>query len=92
MSIEQERRRHERYPFERDLELRAPAGTFRVLAHNISEIGFSFSSATSLAVGEQIQLALGEDADFLVHAEVRNVRRERNRWIVGAERVRSLDD
>jgi hypothetical protein len=89
MVLQHERRRHERYPFERSLELRAPAplGTLVVVAHDISESGFSFSSGVTLAVGDRILLALRHDDDFHVQAEVRNVRRHGDRWIIGAERV-----
>ena len=91
MAVEQERRRHERYPFERSLELHAPSpyGTIVVLAQDISESGFSFSSGVRLAVGDQIRLALRHDDDFHVVAQVRNVRRQGDCWVIGAERVRA---
>ena len=84
-----ERRRHARYPFERHLEVRAPAphGKMLVRAHDISESGFSFASAISLAVGDRILLGLRHDDDVLVEAMVRNVRVEGELFIVGAERI-----
>ena len=84
-----ERRRHARYPFERHLEVRAPApyGKMLVRAHDISESGFSFASTVNLAVGDRILLGLRHDDDFLVVAMVRNVRNEGNLYIVGAERL-----
>jgi hypothetical protein len=92
MPLERERRRHARHPFERSLELRGPSphGTLVVVANDISESGFSFTSGISLAVGDHILLGLRHDDDFRVHAEVRNVRRLGDRWVIGAERVRSV--
>ena len=84
-----ERRRHARYPFERHLEVRAPApyGKMLVRAHDISESGFSFASTISLAVGDRILLGLRHDDDFFVVATVRNVRHAGELYIVGAERL-----
>ena len=84
-----ERRRHERYPFERHLEVRAPEpfGRLLVRAHDISESGFSFASDVELHVGDRILLGLRHDDDVYVEAEVRNVRHEGVHFIVGAERV-----
>jgi len=84
-----ERRRHARYPFERYLEVRAPApyGKMLVRAHDISESGFSFASTVGLAVGDRISLGLRYDDDFLVEATVRNVRSIGELYIVGAERL-----
>jgi hypothetical protein len=84
-----ERRRHARYPFERHLEVRAPAphGRLLVRAHDISESGFSFSSDVALHVGDRIRLGLRHDDDIFVEAEVRNVRAVGPQFIVGAERV-----
>jgi hypothetical protein len=84
-----ERRRHARYPFERHLEVRAPAphGRMLVRAHDISESGFSFASAVKLDVGDRILLGLRHDDDVLVEATVRNVRADDGHFIVGAERI-----
>jgi hypothetical protein len=86
-----ERRRHARYPFERHLEVRAPAPLGRIIvrAHDISESGFSFASDVSLAVGDRILLGLRHDDDFLVEATVRNVRKSGDGYIIGAERTES---
>jgi hypothetical protein len=86
-----DRRRHARYPFERHLEVRAPApfGRLLVRAHDISESGFSFASTVELQVGDRILLGLRHDDDFLVEAMVRNVRSEGDQYIVGAERLGS---
>jgi hypothetical protein len=88
-----ERRRHARYPFERHLEVRAPApfGRLLVRAHDISESGFSFASEIELHVGDRIMLGLRNDEDVLVEAEVRNVRLVGERqYVVGAERLQSV--
>jgi hypothetical protein len=84
-----ERRRHARYPFERHLEVRAPAplGRLLVRAHDISESGFSFASDIELHIGDRIMLGLRHDDDVYVEAEVRNVRHEGAHFIVGAERI-----
>jgi hypothetical protein len=84
-----ERRRHARYPFERHLDLRAPEphGRMRVRAHDISESGFSFATDVELAVGDHLLLGLRHDDDVLVEATVRNVRRQGDHFIVGAERL-----
>ena len=84
-----ERRRHARYPFERHLEVRAPAplGSMLVRAHDISESGFSFASDVPLNVGDRIMLGLRHDDDVYVEAEVRNVRIEGAHFLVGAERI-----
>jgi hypothetical protein len=84
-----ERRRHARYPFERHLEVRAPAPNERLMvrAHDISESGFSFASDVELRVGDRIKLALRHDDDFHVEATVRNVRYVGEGFIVGAERL-----
>ena len=84
-----ERRRHARYPFERHLEVRAPApyGKLLVRAHDISESGFSFASEVELHIGDCIMLGLRHDDDVYVEAEVRNVRYEGEQYIVGAERI-----
>jgi PilZ domain len=84
-----ERRRHARYPFERHIEVRAPAphGRLVVRAHDISESGFSFESEVRLDVGDHIMLGLRSDEDVLVEATVRNVRRVGDLFIVGAERI-----
>lgn len=84
-----ERRRHARYPFERHLEVRAPApyGRLLVRAHDISESGFSFASEVELHVGDRITLGLRHDDDVFVEAEVRNVRPVGETFLIGAERV-----
>jgi hypothetical protein len=84
-----ERRRHARYPFERHLEVRAPAplGNMLVRAHDISESGFSFTSDVALKVGDHILLGLRHDDDVYVEAEVRNVRSEGGHFLIGAERI-----
>ena len=84
-----ERRRHARYPFERHLEVRAPApyGRLLVRAHDISESGFSFASDVELHIGDRITLGLRNDDDVFVEAEVRNVRHVGELFFVGAERV-----
>ena len=89
MVAHEERRRHARYPFERHLEVRAPAPVGRMLvrAHDISESGFSFTTDVTLHVGDRIMLGLRHDDDVLVVAEVRNIRREGELFVVGAERI-----
>jgi hypothetical protein len=89
MIQQQERRRHERYPFGMHVEVRAPApvGKMLVRARDVSERGFSFATEVCLQVGDRIQLGLRHDADVMVDATVRNVRREGALFIVGAERV-----
>jgi hypothetical protein len=89
MAVELERRRHERYPFERILVLHPPAplGALPVIAHDVSESGLSFTSAISFAVGDHVVLALRGEDELQIHAEVRNVRRNGTGWIIGAERV-----
>jgi hypothetical protein len=84
-----ERRRHVRYPFERPLDVRAPAplGDMVVLAHDISQSGFSFVTEQALAIGDRIVLALRNDDDFFVEATVRNVRPHGAQFLIGAERV-----
>ncbi len=84
-----ERRRHARYPFERHLEVRAPAphGKLLVRAHDISESGFSFTTDRDFMVGDRILLGLRHDDDVLVEATVRNVRAAGASFIVGAERL-----
>jgi hypothetical protein len=86
---QQERRRHARFPFGRHLEVRAPApiGKMLVRARDISERGFSFLTEVNLHVGDRIQLGLRHDEDVLVEATVRNVRREGELFVIGAERV-----
>jgi hypothetical protein len=84
-----ERRRHARYPFERHLEVRVPAGRIVVRANDISQGGFSFVSQQPLVVGEHIVLGLRHDDDFLVEAEVKNVRADGEHFIIGAERLGS---
>jgi hypothetical protein len=82
-----ERRRHTRYPFERELEVRAPdpLGHLLVRANDISASGFSFVSDLELQVGDV--LILGSEGDgFLVRATVRNVRPANGGFVVGAER------
>ncbi len=83
-----ERRRHARYPFERHLEVRAPAphGRMVVRANDISAGGFSFVTEADLQVGDHLVLGLRHDDDFLVEATVRSVRRQGEQFIVGAER------
>lgn len=58
-----------------------------VPARDISESGFSFTSAVGLQVGDRILLGLRHDDDILVEATVRNVRGEGDHFIVGAERL-----
>lgn len=84
-----ERRRHPRYPFERHLEVRAPAphGRMLVRAHDISEGGFSFFTEAPLHVGDRLLLGLRSDDDVLVEATVRNVRPAGDQFLVGAERI-----
>ncbi len=84
-----ERRRHVRFPFERHLQVRAdpPIGRIVVDAHDVSESGLSFSTRQELAIGDLIVLGLRDDDFFLVEATVRNVRKEGDRFIVGAERT-----
>jgi len=84
-----ERRRHARYPFERHLEVRAPAphGRLLVRAHDISESGFSFASDVELHIGDRITLGLRNDDDVFVEAEVRNVRVAGGGFVIGAERL-----
>ncbi|HEX6838526.1 MAG TPA: PilZ domain-containing protein [Polyangia bacterium] len=84
-----ERRRHARYPFERHLEVRAPApyGRLLVRAHDISESGFSFASEVELHIGDRITLGLRNDDDVFVEAEVRNVRHVPGGFVIGAERL-----
>jgi len=84
-----ERRRHARYPFERHLEVRAPAphGRLLVRAHDISESGFSFASDVELHIGDRITLGLRNDDDVFVEAEVRNVRAAGVGFVIGAERL-----
>jgi hypothetical protein len=84
-----ERRRHARYPFERHLEVRAPAphGRLLVRAHDISESGFSFASDVELHIGDRITLGLRNDDDVFVEAEVRNVRAAGVAFLIGAERL-----
>jgi hypothetical protein len=86
-----ERRRHVRFPFERHLQVRAdePIGRIVVNAHDVSESGLSFSTEQRLAIGELIVLGLRDDDFFLVEATVRNVRKEGNVYVVGAERLPS---
>ena len=83
-----ERRRHVRFPFERHLQVRAdpPVGRIIVDAKDVSESGLSFTTHESLTVGDLIVLGLQNDDFFLVEATVRNVRREGDYFIVGAER------
>jgi len=89
MSLPEERRRHTRYPFERHLEVRAPAphGKMVVRAHDISASGFSFVTETQLQVGDHIVLGLRNDEDLLIEATIRNVRCEGDGWLIGAERI-----
>jgi hypothetical protein len=84
-----ERRRHARYPFERHLEVRVPAPVGRLLvrAHDISESGFSFTTDATLNIGDRIKLGLRADDDVLVEAQVRNIRKEGELFVVGAERL-----
>ena len=84
-----ERRRHARYPFERHLEVRAPApyGRLLVRAHDISEGGFSFASEVERHIGDRIMLGLRNDDDVYVEAEVRNVRHLGEQYLIGAERL-----
>lgn len=84
-----ERRRHVRFPFERHLQVRAdpPIGRIVVDAHDVSESGLSFTTEQHLAVGDLIVLGLRDDDFFLVEATVRNVRKEGDRYVVGAERT-----
>lgn len=84
-----ERRRHARYPFERHLEVRAPApyGRMVVRANDISAGGFSFITDAELRVGDLIVLGLRNDEDFLIEATVRNVRQTGASFVVGAERI-----
>jgi hypothetical protein len=85
----EERRRHVRYPFERHLEVRGPdpASWMVVRANDISQGGFSFFSDSPLLIGDHITLGLRADEEFLVEATVRNVRREGEFYVVGAERL-----
>jgi hypothetical protein len=85
-----ERRRHARYPFERHLEVRAPApyGRLVVRANDISAGGFSFITDAELRVGDLIVLGLRNDEDFLIEATIRNVRAAgKASFVVGAERI-----
>jgi hypothetical protein len=85
----EERRKHARYPFERHLEVRAPApyGRMVVRANDISAGGFSFVTEAGLRVGDHITLGLRHDDDFLVEATVRSVRLEGDHFVIGAERT-----
>ena len=67
----------------------APYGRMLVRAHDISESGFSFSTDVTLNVGDRIMLGLRHDDDFLVEALIRNIRRDGEFFIIGAERVAS---
>jgi hypothetical protein len=84
-----ERRRHVRFPFERHLQVRAdpPIGRIVVNAQDVSESGLSFSTEQQLSVGDLIVLGLRDDDFFLVEATVRNVRKEGDHWVIGAERT-----
>ena len=85
----EERRRHQRYPFDRHLQVRAdpPIGKILVAAHDISERGFSFETTSPMHVGDLIVLGLRNEDYFLVEATVRNVRQEGDHFVVGAERT-----
>jgi hypothetical protein len=84
-----ERRRQARFPFERHLQVRAdpPVGRILVEARDVSEIGLSFFSDAALAIGDLIVLGLRDEDFFLVEVTVRNVRREGERFVIGAERT-----
>jgi hypothetical protein len=84
-----ERRRHVRFPFERHLQVRAdpPVGRIVVDAHDVSESGLSFATPQEMSIGDLIVLGLRDDDFFLVEATVRNVRKEGDHYIVGAERT-----
>ena len=89
MPVAVERRRHARYPFERNLEVRVPPrrATLMVRALDISQSGFSFFTDCELQIGEHLVLTLRSDDDFFVEAEVRHVRSAGDAWVIGAERV-----
>ena len=69
------------------LSLEAPIGKLLVRAHDISESGFSFTTDVTLHVGDHIMLGLRHDDEMLVVATVRNVRRQGELFVVGAERI-----
>jgi hypothetical protein len=87
--MSEERRRHQRFPFDRHLQVRAdpPVGRIIVDAKDVSESGLSFVTAARLSVGDLIVLGLRGEDFFLVEATVRNVRAEGDHFIVGAERT-----
>lgn len=84
-----ERRRHARFPFERDLEVWTDERLepMIVRAYDISESGFSFVTDRNIEVGEHLVLGLKDVDDFLVQAKVRNIRPVAEGYIVGAERL-----
>jgi hypothetical protein len=87
--MDADRRRHQRFPFDRHLQVRAdpPVGHIVVDARDVSESGLSFVTAAPLSVGDLIVLGLRGEDFFLVEATVRNVRTEGGQFIVGAERT-----
>jgi hypothetical protein len=92
MVVSTERRRHERYSFQRHLEVRASGPDYLVVrAHDISQSGFSFLADRPFEVGQRIVLALRSDDEFSIEATVRYARRDpdasRECYIVGAERL-----
>jgi hypothetical protein len=84
-----EKRRHPRFPFGQHLQLRTehPAGRIVVDAKDVSESGLSFTTEQKLSVGDVIVLGLKEDDLFLIEARVRNVRKQGDYYVVGAERT-----
>lgn len=84
-----DRRRHARYPFERDLEIWAADDVDHMIvrAHDISESGFSFVTHRRLKIGLEIVLGLRDNGDHPVRARVRHVRSEGDEFVIGAERL-----
>jgi len=84
-----ERRRHPRFPFATHLRLCAdpPVGTVVVDALDVSERGMSFVTDVPLSIGELLVLGLHREASFKVEVKVRNVRRDGERFVIGAERT-----
>ena len=88
------RRRHERVPFDSELELRRDdvVHWIRALGHDLSRGGLSFTTSMELRVGDTVRLGVrSPNGDsWLLVGSVRHVSRSGDDWLIGIELAATL--
>jgi hypothetical protein len=88
------RRRHERLPFDSELELRRDGVVhwIRALGRDLSRGGLSFTTSMELRVGDAVRLGVrSPNGDsWLLVGTVRHASRTGDDWLIGIELAASL--